>query len=126
MKKTNIEIRAAWNCLSKLIQTPMKGSDAQHLALLSLKLQPILKTYEDTFKKILDKFGKKNEDGTYATINDGKDYDIIPESKEAFDVEVKELAESLIDIEWEKKRLGDVQISALEIMHLLDFICFAE
>lgn len=126
MKKTNLEIRAVWNHLSKLIQTPMKSVDAQQLALLALKLQPILKTYENAYKKILDKYSKKNEDGSYAVINDGRDYDIFPEFKESFNQEAKELNEALIDIDWEKKNIGNVEISALEIIHLLDFISFSQ
>jgi len=110
--------------LSKLQSAPLSLKTAFKVRSLAKAIDKELVTYEETRQASLQKYGKKNEDGSLLTLGVNKN---VQFDEGQFELFVKELSElNDIDVELEKikaSELGEnVKLSADDLAMLEDLL----
>lgn len=115
--------------IGKLSHTPTAAAKAAHIKKLINAISVANDFIASDFKgTMLDKFAKKNEDGTLVTPEGPDSYEIIEEKTAEFQEALKPFGEQLVEVRLEGRpltpdTLSDVKMSAAEMELLGNLYC---
>jgi len=119
MKKKNVkagQIEEASVVLKDLLNADLPLKQSYKFYQLSLKLEPIYKLILDKKKPIIEKYGKKQKDGTFNIPND---------NRENFFKEISKIYEEEIEVEFDPININElmdhsdvIKISAAKLMSI--------
>ena len=98
---------------------------AYKLALLSQEVQKHIDFYQESFRNLLQEYGKKDEQGNVIPTDDGQGILLMEETmNEAYTklAELRELDVELPDTKFSPDDFDGIEISAEEMMVLIPFI----
>ena len=98
---------------------------AYKLALLSQEVQKHINFYQESFRNLLQEYGKKDEQGNVMSTEDGQGVLLVEETmNEAYEklAELRELDVELPDTKFSPDDFNSIEISTEEMMILIPFI----
>lgn len=107
----------------KASKLPFKTS--YRITLLMLEVEKHLNFYQESFRNLLNEYGKKDENGSVMPTEDGQGVLLAEETtQEAYQKlgELRELDVELPDYKFDLDAFGDIEISPQEMILLMPFI----
>lgn len=112
------------SALKNINEKKMPAKTAYQFARIIREIEKELNSFQDTRKKLIERFAKKDEDGKLIEDKEGN-VQIFPEKEKDFKKEADELMKSKIKINCERINLDDIldnEFSPAEIVELFKFI----
>jgi hypothetical protein len=109
------QIQKAQGAMSKLINMFMPIKVAFKVSRLAKAVNELLTTVEEQRKKLVEKLGKQQEDGSFT---------VTPNNVATFQEEFSSLLDETVELEWEPMSfgdLGDIKLSAVDVLNLEPF-----
>ena len=111
------------SAIAKLQNAPLSLKTAFKLRGLVKAIEKELTTYEETRQAALNKYGKKNEDGSLLTLGENKNVQFDEGQYELFFEELRELAALEVDLpQLDAADLGNITVSADDLAMLEELI----
>ena len=126
MKVTLKDILEGQATLQKLSNQPLRGRTAFQIGRLLKKLEEILTSYNETRVKLIEKYAKKNDDGSFE-LNDKNEYQFTQENMQSYMEEINKLILEEIDVEANPIKFEDIEdleFTATETTFLEPFLSF--
>lgn len=117
-------ILEAQETMQNLSTKMLRGRTAYQVARLLKRLEAELGTYNDTRLKLIERYAKKKEDGTYE-LNERNEYQFTPENMQAYVGEINNLLQEQIEIDANPLKLDDLldlEFTPSEMVALEPFI----
>ena len=117
-------ILEAQETMQNLSTKVLRGRTAYQVARLLKKLESELATYNDTRIKLIERYAKKKEDGTYE-VNERNEYQFTQENMQAYVGEINNLLQEQIEIDANPLKLDDLvdlEFTPAEMVALEPFI----
>lgn len=128
MKVTIREILEGQDTLQKLSHQPLPGRAAFQIGRLLKKLEEVLASYNEVRVKLIEKYAKKNEDGTFE-VNDNNEYQFTAENMQAYVSEINSVIADEVEVEARPinfKDIENLEFTAAEMTFLEPFLMFEE
>ena len=128
MKVTIREILEGQDTLQKLSHQPLPGRAAFQIGRLLKKLEEVLASYNEVRVKLIEKYAKKNEDGTFE-VNDNNEYQFTTENMQAYVSEINSVIADEVEVEARPinfKDIENLEFTAAEMTFLEPFLMFEE
>ena len=128
MKVTIKEILEGQDTLQKLSHQPLPGRAAFQIGRLLKKLEEVLASYNEVRVKLIEKYAKKNEDGTFE-VNDNNEYQFTTENMQAYVSEINSVIADEVEVEARPinfKDIENLEFTAAEMTFLEPFLMFEE
>lgn len=128
MKVTIREILEGQDTLQKLSHQPLPGRAAFQIGRLLKKLEEVLASYNEVRVKLIEKYAKKNEDGTFE-VNDNNEYQFTAENMQAYVSEINNVIADEVEVEARPinfKDIENLEFTAAEMTFLEPFLMFEE
>lgn len=128
MKVTIREILEGQDTLQKLSHQPLPGRAAFQIGRLLKKLEEVLTSYNEVRVKLIEKYAKKNEDGTFE-VNDNNEYQFTAENMQAYVSEINNVIADEVEVEARPINFKDIEkleFTAAEMTFLEPFLMFEE
>lgn len=128
MKVTIREILEGQDTLQKLSHQPLPGRAAFQIGRLLKKLEEVLTSYNEVRVKLIEKYAKKNEDGSFE-VNDSNEYQFTAENMQAYVTEINNVIADEVEVEARPinfKDIENLEFTAAEMTFLEPFLMFEE
>lgn len=128
MKVTIREILEGQDTLQKLSHQPLPGRAAFQIGRLLKKLKEVLASYNEVRVKLIEKYAKKNEDGSFE-VNDNNEYQFTAENMQAYVSEINSVIADEVEVEARPinfKDIENLEFTAAEMTFLEPFLMFEE
>lgn len=128
MKVILREVLEGQEILQKLSNQPLPGRTAFQIGRLLKKLDEILTQYNDVRTKLIEKYAKKTEDGTF-DLNEKNEYQFTPENMQAYIEELNNVISEDVDVEANPINFNDIEkleFTAAEMTFLEPFLKIEE
>lgn len=128
MKVTIREILEGQDTLQKLSHQPLPGRAAFQIGRLLKKLEEVLASYNEVRVKLIEKYAKKNENGTFE-VNDNNEYQFTAENMQAYVSEINSVIADEVEVEARPinfKDIENLEFTAAEMTFLEPFLMFEE
>lgn len=128
MKVTIREILEGQDTLQKLSHQPLPGRAAFQIGRLLKKLEEVLASYNEVRVKLIEKYAKKNEDGSFE-VNDSNEYQFTAENMQAYVTEINNVIADEVEVEARPinfKDIENLEFTAAEMTFLEPFLMFEE
>ena len=94
--------------MQQLSTKALRGRTAYQVARLIKKLETELTTYNDTRLKLIERYAKKKDDGSYE-LNNNNEYQFTPENMQIYVGEINNLLQEQIEIDANPLSLNDLE-----------------
>jgi hypothetical protein len=124
MKVILREVLEGQETLQKLSHQPLPGRAAFQIGRLLKKLEEVLTSYNEVRTKLIEKYAKKNEDGTFE-LNENNEYQFTSENMQAYVNELNNVIAEEVEVEAKPinfKDIENLEFTAAEMTFLEPFL----
>ena len=126
MKLKMYEIIDLPTIFGKLKGQKLPFKTAYKIVLFTQEVQKHVDFYQETFRNLLNEYGKKDEQGNLVPTSDGQGVLLVEETmSEAYQklAELRDLEVELPDAKFSVDDFGSIEISPEEMMVIMPFVC---
>jgi len=126
MKVTLEKVYVAQQSLTKLLSQDMPSSLAFRLSRLAKQVKSELDTFEENRIKLVKKYSTSGKEKKSPAVDPEQSVKVHPDKMKEFSAELMAMLAVEIELDFEPisvKDLGDVKISAIDLVNIEPFVC---